>query len=37
MMVLFGYFLIAAVVGVAASAIIGYFLANFIDRRFMKG
>jgi hypothetical protein len=31
MMVLFGYFLIAALVGVAASAIIGYFLADFIN------
>ena len=36
MMVLFGYFLIAAVLGVTASALIGYFLTNLIDRRFMK-
>ena len=36
MTVLLSYFLIAAVLGVTASALIGYFLANLIDRRFMK-
>jgi ABC-type microcin C transport system permease subunit YejE len=36
MMILFGYFLIAALIGVAASAVIGYFLASLIDRRFLK-
>jgi hypothetical protein len=36
MMVLFGYFLIAAVIGIIASAVIGYFLANLIGRRFLK-
>jgi ABC-type microcin C transport system permease subunit YejE len=36
MTVLFGYFLIAALIGVAASAVIGYFLANVIDTRFLK-
>ena len=36
MIVLFGYFLIAAATGIAASAVIGYFLANLIDRRFLK-
>ena len=36
MTLLVSYFLIAAVLGVTASALIGYFLANLIDRRFMK-
>jgi hypothetical protein len=36
MMVLFGYFLIAAATGMAASAVIGYFLVNLIERRFLK-
>jgi ABC-type microcin C transport system permease subunit YejE len=36
MMVLFGYFLIAAVLGIVASAVIGYFLADLINRRFSK-
>ena len=34
MMVLLGYFLIAAVAGVTVSAVIGLFLANFIIGRF---
>ncbi len=36
MTVLLSYFLIAAVLGVTASALIGYFLTNLIDRRFLK-
>jgi hypothetical protein len=36
MMVLLAYFLIAAVAGIAASAIAGYFLANVISRRFTR-
>ena len=34
MMVLLGYFLIAGITGVAASAMIGLFLTNFIIGRF---
>ena len=34
MIVLLGYFLIAAVAGVTASAVIGLFLTNFIIGRF---
>jgi hypothetical protein len=34
MVVLLGYFLIAAVAGIAASAMIGLFLTNFIVGRF---
>jgi hypothetical protein len=36
MMVLLGYFFIAAIGGIAASAIAGYFLANVISRRFTR-
>jgi hypothetical protein len=36
MMVLLGYFLIAAIAGIAASAIAGYFLANVISRRLTR-
>ena len=35
-MVLLGYFLIAAIAGVAASAIIGLVLTNVLIRRFTK-
>jgi hypothetical protein len=36
MMVLLGYFLIAAITGIAASAIIGLVLTNLLIRRFTK-
>ena len=36
MMVLLGYFLIAAIAGVAASAIIGFVLTNLLIARFEK-
>jgi hypothetical protein len=36
MMVLLFYFLIAAVAGIAASAIIGFFLTNFIIGHFAR-
>ena len=36
MMVLFGYFLMAAIAGVAASAIIGFVLTNLLIGRFEK-
>jgi hypothetical protein len=36
MMVLLGYFLIAAIAGVAASAIIGFVLTNLLIGRFEK-
>ena len=36
MMVLLGYFLIAAIAGIAASAIVGLILTNLVIRRFTK-
>jgi hypothetical protein len=36
MMVLLGYFLIAAMAGIAASAIVGLVLTNLLIRRFTK-
>ena len=36
MMVLFGYFIIAAMAGVAASAIIGFILTNLLISRFQR-
>ena len=37
MMVLLGYFLIAAVAGIAASAIVGFVLTKLLVGRFTKG
>jgi hypothetical protein len=36
MIVLLGYFLIAAITGIAASAIVGLVLTNLLIRRFTK-
>jgi hypothetical protein len=36
MMVLLGYFLVAAIAGIAASAIVGLILTNLVIRRFTK-
>ena len=36
MVVLLGYFLIAAIAGIAVSAIAGYVLTNVISRRFSR-
>ena len=36
MMVLLGYFLVAGIAGVAASAMVGFVLSNLLIRRFEK-